>query len=95
LVDELASAVAPILAAYRSGRLSFGEAASELVTDAQILQPAPLLQFVDKYGAYALGYTAARDRIRDYVRVQSRRTGESDWSALRRVLAGPDVSVLR
>jgi hypothetical protein len=93
-VGELASAVAPILAAYRNGRLSFGEAASELVTDAQILQPASLLQFVDRYGAYALGYTAARDRIRDYVRVQSQRTGESEWSVLRRVVSELDVSVM-
>jgi hypothetical protein len=94
LVDELASAVTPILTAYRSERLSFGEAASELVTDAQILEPAPLLQFTDKYGAYALGYVVARDRIRDYVNEQSRRSRESSWSVLRRVVAEPDVSVL-
>jgi hypothetical protein len=89
LIDELASAAVPILAAYRDRRLTFGEAASKLVTDAQISSPASLLQFTDKYGAYVLGYTAARDQIRKYVTEQALRTGESDWSVLRRVVAEP------
>lgn len=95
LVDRLSSSAAPILAAYRDGRLSFGVAASELTTEAMIASPAALLSFVDQYGAYALGYTAARDRIRDYVEMQSACTGADQWSVLAQVVSEPDVSVLR
>jgi hypothetical protein len=94
LVDQLSSATAPILAAYRDGRLSFGVAAAELVTDAGISSPAALLQFVDRYGAYTLGYTSARDRLGDYANARRLRTGEDDWTVLREVVAEPDVAVL-
>ena len=94
LVDQLSSAAAPILAAYRDGRLSFGEASTTLATDAQVSSPAALLEYADRYGAYVLGYTAARDRVRDYVSGQSRRTGDDPWTVLRRVVAEPDLPVL-
>jgi hypothetical protein len=94
LIDQLSSSTAPILAAYRDGRLSFGVAASELVTDAGVSSPAALLQFVDRYGAYTLGYTSARDRLRDYVNARRLRTGEDDWTVLREIVAEPSVAVL-
>jgi hypothetical protein len=91
LVDQLSSSVVPILAGYRDGLLSFGEASTSLATDAQISSPAALLEYTDRYGAYVLGYTAARDRVRDYVDGQSRRTGDDPWTVLRRVVSEPDV----
>jgi hypothetical protein len=91
LVDQLSSSVVPILAGYRDGRLSFGEASTTLAADAQISSPAALLEYTDRYGAYVLGYTAARDRVRDYVDGQSRRTGDDPWTVLRRVVSEPDV----
>jgi hypothetical protein len=94
LVDQLSSAAAPILAAYRDGRLSFGEASTTLATDAQVSSPAALLEYVDRYGAYVLGYTAARDQVRDYVSGRSRRTGEDPWTVLRQVLSEPGCPIL-
>jgi hypothetical protein len=94
LIDQLSSTTAPILAAYADGRLSFGEAAADLVADAGISSPDALLRFADRYGAYTLGYTSARDRLRDYVNARHLRTGEDAWTVLRDVVAGPDVTVL-
>ncbi len=91
LVDQLSSSAAPILADYRDGRLSPAEASTALAIDAQISSPAALLEYTDRYGAYVLGYTAARDRVRDYVSGQSRRTGDDPWTVLRRVVAEPDL----
>jgi hypothetical protein len=94
LVDQLSSSAAPVLAEYRDGRLSFDEASRTLATDAQISSPAALLEYADRYGAYVLGYTAARGRVRDYVSGRSRRTGDDPWTVLRQVVSQPDLSVL-
>jgi hypothetical protein len=94
LIDRLSSAAAPILAAYADRRVSFGVAASELQTEAQISSPEALLQFLDQYGAYTLGYTVARDIVGNYVRDRSRLTGEDEWTVLRSVVAQPDVGAL-
>jgi hypothetical protein len=94
LVDRLSAAAAPILAAYADRRISFGVAASELQSEAQISSPEALLQFLDQYGAYTLGYTVARDIVGDYVRARSRLTGKDEWTVLRSVVAQPDLAIL-
>jgi hypothetical protein len=94
LVMELSAAAVPILAAYRDGRSSFGAAAAELEDSALIGSPQALLRFEDDEGAYALGYTAARDRVRHYVEVRSACTGQDPWQVLAEVVSSPQVAAL-
>jgi hypothetical protein len=93
-VADLSVATVPILAAYRDGRTSFGEAAAELETSALIGSPQALLRFLDEEGAYTLGYTAARERVRHYVEARSACTGQDPWRVLAEVVSTPQVAVL-
>jgi hypothetical protein len=95
LTDELSSAATPVLAAYRDGRMTFGEAAVALRTDALIDSPAELLRYADEHGAYVLGYAAARERVRTYVNLQTACTGADAWTVLAEVVSEPRVAVLR
>jgi hypothetical protein len=94
LVVALSAAAVPILAAYRDGGLSFGEATAELRTNALVSSPQPLLKFVEAEGAYVLGYTAARDRIGSFVKTRSACTKQDPWRVLAQVVSAPDVTAL-
>jgi hypothetical protein len=94
LVADLSLAAVPILAAYRDGHSSFAAAAAELENSALIGSPQALLRFVDGEGAYVLGYTAARDRVRHYVEVHSACTGQDPWQVLAEVVSTPQVAAL-
>lgn len=94
LVSELALSVLPILREYRDGVISFNTATFRLEREAFIASPAALLKFVDDLGAYSTGYTVARNAVRNHVE-SAARGGENPWVVLRRVVAGPQTSVLR
>ncbi|NKF24418.1 hypothetical protein [Solimonas marina] len=93
LVNELSLSVVPILRDYRDGKLSAGMAAYQLRTQALIPSPQALLGFVDQYGAYAVGYTVARDVVRDAVQARAAQFGGDRWQALRAVLDAPQGGV--
>jgi len=44
--------------------------------------PAALLDFVDRYGAYATGYTAARDKVQRDVETAQRKSVDDRWQSL-------------
>jgi hypothetical protein len=94
LIRELSSNVVPILRDYRDKRLSPEIASRALESSALVSSPRLLLNFVDELGPYVLGYTIARNRVRNYVETQSRQSGEDRWTILRRILAQADVSAL-
>jgi hypothetical protein len=94
LVDELSSNVAPLARDYRDKRLSAEDARRGLESSALVSSPEALLRFVDRLGAYVLGYTAARDKVRSYVEAEHRRTGADNWAILRTVLEEGDVAPL-
>ncbi|HTB68159.1 MAG TPA: hypothetical protein VK727_18195 [Steroidobacteraceae bacterium] len=94
LVADLAAAAVPILASYQDGSRSFADAAAELRADALVSSPEALLRFVDEEGAYTLGYTAARDSIRNFVRARSACTKEDPWRVLAEVVSVPEVTAL-
>jgi hypothetical protein len=89
LVDQLSVAAVPIIAAYHDHRLSAEEAEQRLTDEALITSPGALLAFEDRYGAYVLGYTAARDSVRDYIHARSRLTGKDDWVVLSELVSDP------
>jgi hypothetical protein len=95
LVGELARNVVPIVRDYRDGRLSAAAAGRALESSALVSSPDALLRFVDRLGPYVLGYTAARDYVRDYIESENTTTGTDRWTALRHMLARADVTALR
>jgi hypothetical protein len=94
LVDDLSSNVAPLVRDYRDKRLSAERARRDLESSALVSSPEALLRFVDRLGAYVLGYTAARDKVRSHVEAEHRRTGVDHWAILRTVLEEGDVAPL-
>jgi hypothetical protein len=94
LVEELSSHVVPALRDYRDGHLRADAARRALESSALVSSPDSLLQFTDKFGAYVLGYTGARDKVRNYIEIQHRKSGEDPWSILHTVLANGNVALL-
>ena len=85
-VNEASSAIAPILAQYRDGQLSTAEAAEQLQTYAVVTNPAGLLAFTDEHGAYAAGYTVARDALRQIVAPKPPEGSQVSWQMLKQQL---------
>jgi hypothetical protein len=94
LATELALSVVPILREYRDGAIPFNTATFRLEREALVSSPGALLKFVDDLGAYATGYTVARNAVRSHVEETARKSGADPWEVLRHVLAGPQVSIL-
>ena len=94
LVGELALSVLPILRDYHDGRLASGDAMAALMLQAGVASPQALMEFTRATGAYVIGYTAARDLVRDCVAARSRASGQDSWSVLRTMVAGPDLTAL-
>ncbi len=67
LVNELSSAVIPVIEEYYNGDNIFNAATFRLEREAMISSPAALLEFVDEYGTYSIGYTVARDMINEHL----------------------------
>lgn len=94
LVGELGLAVLPTLAAYRDGTMPADAAAAALEREALIASPQALLGFVDALGAYAIGYTAGRDRIGAQVLARGRANCGDPWTALGDLVSRPDAAAL-
>jgi len=94
LVGQMSRAIVPILRDYRDGRLPVGRAAERLEAEALVSSPQALLSFVDRFGAYAVGYTVARDAVRKVVETRGRRERVDAWQALREVTDAPQGGVL-
>ncbi|MDY6982138.1 MAG: hypothetical protein SV422_03530 [Pseudomonadota bacterium] len=91
LVGRLSAGVIPLLQQYRDGTLSFNSATFDLEREALVSSPSALLQYVDKFGAYSVGYTVAKTRLQDHID----HSGKDPWTELRRILVESDVTVLQ
>ncbi len=67
LVNELSSAVVPVIEEYYNGDIIFNAASFRLEREAMISSPIALLEFIDEYGTYSIGYTVARDMINTHL----------------------------
>jgi len=67
LVNELSSAVVPVIEEYYNGDSIFNAASFRLEREAMISSPIALLEFIDEYGTYSIGYTIARDMINSHL----------------------------
>ena len=95
LIEALGSSVIPVVRDYRDRRLSRELALRALESSALVSSSGALLDYVDRLGPYVLGYTAARDNVRNYIDAEHGRSGEDRWSILHHVLAHGSVAPLR
>ena len=91
LVTQLSSAVVPVIRTYYDGDIDFNAASWRLERDAMIMSPLPLLEFVDEYGTYSMGYTLVRDRMRQHTSGMSR---SQAWQVLAQMLTGSPSDAL-
>jgi hypothetical protein len=92
LIGSLSAGLIPLIQQYRDGTLSFNSATFRLEREAMVSSPSALLEYVDKFGAYSVGYTVAKKRLQDYIASQ---TAEDPWAVLHRILVETDLAVLR
>ena len=87
LIRQIAPSVSPVLARYRDGQINSAEAQQDLQGSALSSSPAALLGFVDRYGAYATGYTVARDSVQRAVELASAKSADQRWQSLLQTLS--------
>ena len=87
LIRQIAPSVSPVLARYRDGQINSAEAQQALQGSALSSSPAALLGFVDRYGAYATGYTVARDSVQRAVELASAKSADQRWQSLLQTLS--------
>ncbi|WP_404478224.1 hypothetical protein [Novosphingobium sp. BL-52-GroH] len=87
LVRRLSGAALPILARYRDEKISRHEASLALREDALLSSPEAMLDYTDRFGAYATGYTVARNEVKAGLALDC----GSGWPGLRRFAERPDV----
>jgi len=96
--QALGAAAAPILADYLDRRITGFAAEQALAKEALVSSPAALLAFADRYGAYVLGYSVAREAVAACVAARADAAGEGEegkWLALRAIVASSDLSALK
>ena len=85
-MNELSSAVVPIIEEYYNGDIIFNAASFRLEREAMISSPIALLEFVDEYGTYSMGYTVARDMINTHLNTLP---DSQRWQALANLITQP------
>jgi hypothetical protein len=65
LIDQAAAAIPAIVQEYYDGAIAFNEATFRLERDAMVASSSALLEYIDKYGTYSIGYTFAESQIRN------------------------------
>ena len=86
LVNELSSAVVPVIEEYYNGDSIFNAASFRLKREAMISSPIALLEFIDEYGTYSIGYTIARDMINSHLNALPE---TQRWQALASLITQP------
>ncbi|MDT8398821.1 MAG: hypothetical protein RQ899_09420 [Pseudomonadales bacterium] len=92
LVTQLSSAAIPVIQEYYDGNIDFNAASFRLEREAMFTSPLAVLEFVNDYGTYSMGYTLVRNLI---CRYGHPRHGESSWKMLKQLLVQPAEDSLR
>ncbi|GAB5498667.1 MAG: hypothetical protein PsegKO_09780 [Pseudohongiellaceae bacterium] len=87
LVTSLGFATIPTLQEYADGELPLMAASLRLERDALVASPKGLLDFVDQFGAYAVGYTLAEQALTSFIASQPSSQSETEREKKWRVLA--------
>lgn len=88
LVEKAAEAIPGILGQYLGGTLSSTRAAEALERDAFMTEPAGMLAFTDRYGAYSLAYTLGADLAMTSIAADAP-TAVERWRNVRRLMVSP------
>lgn len=87
LVTSLGFATITTLQEYSDGELPKMAASLRLERDALVASPTGLLDYVDKFGAYSVGYTLAEQALASYIRQQG--NDQPPWQVLEQVMSAP------
>lgn len=85
LVAQLDMSTVAAIQEYSDGDLPPTAAAVRLESDSLVASPNALLDFVDKYNAYSVGYTLAERKLQSYIGANS----SDAWQTLSSILGNP------
>lgn len=86
LMDEFVTAIPPIVQEYYDGLISFNEGTFRLEKDAMVSSSSALLEYIDAFGTYSIGYSYAEAQIR-----KAASAGEP-WNVLLGIVLAPAVA---
>ncbi len=89
LVKGMATTTVPILQEYGDEQLPRNAAAVALESDSLVAGPMALLDFIDQFSAYSVGYTLAEQRLSNYMAAQNSGPNEQ-WVLLQSILQQPE-----
>ncbi len=89
LMDQFVNAIPAIVEEYYDGVISFNEGTFRLEKEAMVASSSALLEYIDEFGTYSIGYTYAEDQIRSAVS-----QGEP-WELLQAIVIAPAAAASR
>ena len=91
LVKELAPATIPTLQAFADEQLPKIAASVRLENEFLISSPMALLEHVENFSAYSVGYTLAYQQIEKYIHAKTSSKAE-EWAVLKNIISNSDSS---
>ena len=91
LVKELAPATIPTLQAFADEQLPKIAASVRLENEFLISSPMALLEHVENFSAYSVGYTLAYQQIEKYIHAKTSSKAE-EWAVLKNIISNSDTS---
>ena len=92
-IRELEAAILPIVEEYYDGEISFNTATFRLEREAIISSPSTLLEYVDEFGTYSIGYTLAEEILRK--QIESLPSKAMQWERLLEIVTNPTDNAKR
>lgn len=89
LIDIIGTAALPILQEYYDGLIAYNTATFRLEREALITSPSALLEFVNQFGTYSVGYNLAETRLIKYLNASGAESADERWAAMQDIIAAP------
>jgi hypothetical protein len=83
LMDQFVYGIPAIVEEYYDGVISFNEGTFRLEKEAMVASSSALLEYIDEFGTYSIGYTYAEEQIRSAV------SGGEAWALLKGIVIAP------
>jgi hypothetical protein len=89
LMGQFEAAIPPIVKDYYDGEIAFNAATFQLERDAMVASSSALLEYIDQFGTYSIGYTYAESQIRKAISPISPGNNTNPWNKLLAIVLAP------
>jgi hypothetical protein len=92
LIGRLSEAILPIVKQYYDGEIAFNTATFQLERDAMVSSPSALLEYIDRFGMYSIGYTYGQTQISNRLETTAAVDRHAAWTGLLTLVRSPAMA---